>query len=51
MLMAKVVGYVLQWTRSHFPVFIMAGSAYLVALVVIQLLAPKLESRPNRGVQ
>ncbi len=43
MLIAKVVGYVLQWTGSYFSVFIIAGSAYLVALLIIQILAPKLE--------
>lgn len=43
MVVAKVVGYVLQWTGSYFTVFIIAGSAYLVALLVIQVLAPKLE--------
>jgi ACS family hexuronate transporter-like MFS transporter len=43
MLIAKVVGYVLQWTGSYLPIFIIAGSAYLVALLAIQLLAPKLE--------
>jgi ACS family hexuronate transporter-like MFS transporter len=39
MLIAKVVGYVLQWTGSYLPVFIIAGSAYLVALLFIHLLA------------
>ncbi len=43
MLIAKVVGYVLQWTGSYLPVFIIAGSAYLVALGIIQILAPRLE--------
>lgn len=43
MLIAKAVGYILQWTGSYFPIFVIAGSAYLVALLVIQLLAPKLE--------
>jgi len=43
MLVAKVVGYILQWTGSYFPVFVIAGSAYLVALAVIQILAPTLE--------
>jgi ACS family hexuronate transporter-like MFS transporter len=43
MLIAKVVGYVLQWTGSYFSVFIIAGSTYLVALGIIHLLAPKLE--------
>lgn len=37
------VGYLLQMTRDNYtPVFIVAGSAYLVALAIIQLLAPKL---------
>jgi ACS family hexuronate transporter-like MFS transporter len=43
LLLAKIVGYVLQWTGSYLPVFIIAGSAYLIALGIIQLLAPKLE--------
>lgn len=43
MLIAKIVGYVLQWTGSYVTVFIIAGSAYLVALAFIHLLAPKLE--------
>ena len=46
MLIAKVAGYVLEWTGSYFPVFIIAGSAYLVAFGVVQLLAPKLEPVP-----
>lgn len=40
MLIAKVVGYVLEWTGSYLPIFIIAGSAYLVALLFIHLLAP-----------
>ncbi len=43
MLISKIVGYVLQWTGSYFIVFLMASSAYLIALLVIQVLAPKLE--------
>jgi ACS family hexuronate transporter-like MFS transporter len=43
MIIAKVVGYVLEWTDSYVPIFIIAASAYLVALVVIHLLAPNLE--------
>ena len=43
MLMAKIVGYVLQWTGSYKIPFFIAGSSYLLALAVIQLLAPKLE--------
>lgn len=43
MLVAKVVGYTLQTTGSYVPVFIMAGSAYLVALAFVQALAPRLD--------
>jgi ACS family hexuronate transporter-like MFS transporter len=43
MLIAKVVGYLLEWTGSYLPVFIIAGSAYLVALLVIHLIVPRLE--------
>ena len=43
MLIAKVVGYVLQWTGSYMIPFFIAGSAYLVALAMIQILAPSLE--------
>jgi ACS family hexuronate transporter-like MFS transporter len=42
MMIAKTVGYVLQWTGSYFPVFVIAGGTYLVALLMIQVLAPKL---------
>lgn len=41
MLIAKVVGYVLEWTGSYLPIFIIAGAAYLVALLFIHLLAPR----------
>ncbi len=43
MVMAKIVGYVLQWTGSYMVPFFIAGSSYLVALAFIQLLTPKLE--------
>jgi MFS transporter, ACS family, aldohexuronate transporter len=43
MLISKVVGYILQWTGSYVPIFIIAASAYLAAWLVIHLLAPKLE--------
>jgi ACS family hexuronate transporter-like MFS transporter len=43
MLIAKIVAYFLQWTGSYRIPFLLAGSAYLVALAGIQLLAPKLE--------
>jgi MFS transporter, ACS family, aldohexuronate transporter len=43
MLISKIVGYILQWTGSYVPIFIIAGSTYLVALLIFQLLTPKLE--------
>jgi ACS family hexuronate transporter-like MFS transporter len=43
MLIAKVTGHILDATGSYVPVFIVAGCAYLVALGVIHLLAPKLD--------
>ena len=50
MFIAKMVGYVLQRTGSYVPVFILAGTAYLVALAFVQLFAPRLE-RAEIGVQ
>jgi ACS family hexuronate transporter-like MFS transporter len=43
MLIAEVVGHTLQWTGSYMVPFFIAGSAYLLALLFIQLLAPRLE--------
>jgi ACS family hexuronate transporter-like MFS transporter len=43
MLIAKAVGYLLEWTGSYLPVFIIAGSAYLIALLVIHLIVPRME--------
>lgn len=40
---AKMVGYILQRTGSYVPVFLLAGTAYLVALAFVQILAPRLE--------
>jgi ACS family hexuronate transporter-like MFS transporter len=43
MLIAKIVAYFLQWTGTYAVPFAIAGSAYLVALAVVHLLAPKLQ--------
>ncbi len=43
MLFAKLTGYLLQVTGSYFVVLFIAGSAYLVALAIFQLLAPRLD--------
>jgi MFS transporter, ACS family, hexuronate transporter len=44
MLIATIVGHVLQWSGSYMVPFLIAGSAYLVALGTIHLLSPKLEA-------
>ncbi len=41
-LLAKYIGYILDLTGSYATLFIIAGSAYLVALVVMVTLAPGL---------
>jgi len=43
MLIATFTGFLLQSTGSYVPVFMMAGSAYLLALGLIQILVPRLE--------
>jgi ACS family hexuronate transporter-like MFS transporter len=43
MMIARIVGEILERTGSYVPVFIIAGSAYLVALLIIHLLAPRLD--------
>jgi ACS family hexuronate transporter-like MFS transporter len=43
MLIAKLVGYVLQMTGSYTTVLLIAGVAYLTALAVVHILTPKLE--------
>jgi ACS family hexuronate transporter-like MFS transporter len=42
MLIAEIVGHLLQWTGSYMIPFFMAASAYLIALLLIHLLSPKL---------
>jgi len=44
MLIATFTGFLLESTGSYVPIFVLAGSAYLAALAVIHLLAPKLEA-------
>jgi MFS transporter, ACS family, hexuronate transporter len=42
MLIAEIVGHVLQWTGSYMIPFFIAASAYMVALLFIHLLSPRL---------
>ncbi|HMI54257.1 MAG TPA: MFS transporter, partial [Candidatus Saccharimonadales bacterium] len=46
MLIAQIVGHVLQWTGSYMIPFYIAASAYLIALVLIHSLSPRLEPAP-----
>jgi MFS transporter, ACS family, hexuronate transporter len=43
MLIAQIVGHVLLWTNSYMIPFFIAASAYLIALLIIQVLSPHLE--------
>ena len=43
MLIAKVTGYLLQTTGSYLPVFMIAGTTYLVTLAIVHMLSPRLE--------
>ena len=43
MVIAKITGYILQTTGSYLPVFVIAGTTYLVTLLIVHLLVPKLE--------
>src|SRR5689334_14652962 len=43
MLIAKVTGYILQTTGSYLPVFLIAGTTYLVTLAIVHLLVPRME--------
>ena len=42
-LIATFTGFLLQATHSYVPIFLIAGSAYLVALLIIQSLCPGLQ--------
>lgn len=42
-LMQTATGYLVAWTNSYLPLFVIACSVYLLALLVIQILSPRLE--------
>lgn len=44
MFIAKLAGYVLEWTGQYRILFIIAASAYLVNLLIIHLINPRLKS-------
>jgi ACS family hexuronate transporter-like MFS transporter len=43
MLVAKITGYVLETTGSYTLIFAMSASAYLITLLIVHLLVPRLE--------
>ncbi len=43
MLFSASAGYILEWTGSYLILFLISGSAYLLALGLIQILVPRLE--------
>ena len=43
MFVAQLAGKILQMTGSYVPLFIIAGSMYLIALAAIQMLVPRLQ--------
>lgn len=43
MVMSTLTGTILQRTGSYVPMFVISGSVYLVALLIIHLLLPRLE--------
>lgn len=51
MLIAKLVGYILQWTGSYSLIFIIAGGAYLAALLIIHAIVPRLEPAHLNGIR
>ena len=43
MLIQTAAGLILYYTSSYLPIFVIAGGAYLVALLIMHLLVPRLE--------
>lgn len=43
MLLSTSAGFLLEWTGSYLTLFIISGSAYLIALVIFQWLVPKMK--------
>ena len=47
---AQFAGFILQTTKSYVPLFLIAGTAYLIAFGVIHLLSPRLQAARIEGV-
>ncbi len=41
-LLQRAAGYIVTWTHSYFLMFMIAGTVYLIALAIMQLLTPRL---------
>jgi ACS family hexuronate transporter-like MFS transporter len=50
MLISTFTGFLLQTTGSYFSLFVMASSAYLLALAAIQKIVPRLEAAHMRPI-
>jgi ACS family hexuronate transporter-like MFS transporter len=48
---AGFAGFILQTTKSYVPLFLIAGTAYLIAFAVIQLLSPSLRPARVEGIE
>jgi ACS family hexuronate transporter-like MFS transporter len=47
---AQFAGFILQTTKSYVPLFLIAGTAYLIAFGIIHLLSPRLQAARIEGV-
>jgi ACS family hexuronate transporter-like MFS transporter len=45
MTVAKIVGYVLQFTGSYYTLFVAASSMYLIGLLILHVLVPRIEAK------
>ena len=43
MLVAKIVGYILEWSGNYLILFVGASLAYLCAVLIVHLLVPRME--------
>jgi ACS family hexuronate transporter-like MFS transporter len=49
--LSKYTGFVLDRADSYVPVFLVAASSYWIALILIHLLAPRLQRAPEIGAE
>ncbi|MBI4659520.1 MAG: MFS transporter [Verrucomicrobia bacterium] len=51
MFIAKLAGYILQWTGSYLPLFVIAASVYLINLALIHAINPRLLPMTFRAIE